>query len=154
METVVVGLRVALSLGVVLALLWFLHRRITRGAKQRGPAAAIAVLGKQAVGQKASVVVVDADGMRFVLGVTENNVTVLHSAESPEAVAPVVTPAAAFADVLTAVPSATVTNLKPTAAASTAKDLEAALVKPGALNGSILSPATWRQAASALGRFR
>jgi len=150
METVVVGLRVALSLGIVLALLWFLHRRITRGSKQRGPAAAITVLGKQAVGQKASVVVVDADGMRFVLGVTENNVTVLHSAESPEAV----TPAAAFAEVLTAVPSATVTGLKPTVAASTAKDLESALVKPGALGGSILSPATWRQAASALGRFR
>jgi flagellar protein FliO/FliZ len=149
METVVVGLRVALSLGVVLALLWFLHRRITRGSKQRGPAAAITVLGKQAVGQKASVVVVDADGMRFVLGVTENNVTVLHSAEAPEAES-----AAAFAEVLTAVPSATVTGLKPAVAASTAKDLESALVKPGALNGSILSPATWRQAASALGRFR
>jgi flagellar protein FliO/FliZ len=154
METVVVALRVALSLGVVLALLWFLHRRITRGSKQRGPAAAITVLGKQAVGQKASVVVVDADGMRFVLGVTENNVTVLHSAQAPVAE----TPAAAFAEVLTAVPAPVETAPAPTAApvaaAVRAKDLESALVKPGALTGSILSPATWRQAAAALGRTR
>jgi flagellar protein FliO/FliZ len=162
METAIVALRVALSLGVVLGLLWFLHRRITRGSKQRGPAASITVLGKQAVGQKASVVVVDADGKRFILGVTEHTITVLHGQDSP---------AAAFADVLDASvdapgqPVALDTSARDAAhstlpvAASMAAPLADGLVAPGArvpgmLGGSILSPATWRQAAAALGRGR
>ena len=143
METAVVALRVALSLGVVLALLWFLHRRITRGSSARLPPAAITVLGKQAIGQKASVVVVQAEGKRFVLGVTEHSITVLHGEEAP--LAPAVSFAAALAE-------------------STAGDIAdetraAVLVRPrnrsqGPLAGSILSPATWRQAAAALGRGR
>jgi flagellar protein FliO/FliZ len=148
MEATVVALRVALSLAVVFGLIWFIHRRLTRGGKARNAAMPITVLGKQAVGQKASVVVIDADGTRFVLGVTEHNVSVLHSAESP---------AAAFAGVLAqATPAATV----PTPAAiATPPALADGLVAPGsripgALAGSILSPATWRQTASALGRNR
>ena len=153
METVVVALRVALSLGVVFGLLWFIHRRLTRGGKLRAAATPITVLGKQGIGAKASVVVVDANGMRFVLGVTEANVTVLHSAEAP---------AAAFAEVMaTATPAAAsvpapasvsepVEGRKPV----TADGLVTPGSVPGALGGSILSPATWRQAASALGRFR
>ena len=140
MDTLVVALRVALSLGVVFALLWFLHRRITRGGASRGAAVAISVVGKQAVGQKASVVVVDTDGRRFVLGVTEHTITVLHEAE---------TPAAAFAEALTAV--------APSPAPASAQNdglVAPAGGTPGALAGSILSPATWRQAAAALGRGR
>jgi len=144
MDTLVVALRVALSLGVVFALLWFLHRRITRGGASRGAAVAISVVGKQAVGQKASVVVVDTDGRRFVLGVTEHTITVLHEAE---------TPAAAFAEALTAVAP------KPAPSPAPASAQNDGLVAPaggtpGALAGSILSPSTWRQAAAALGRGR
>ena len=157
MEAVVVALRVALSLGVVFGLLWFLHRRLTRGGKLRAAATPITVLGKQGIGAKASVVVVDAGGMRFVLGVTEGSVTVLHSAEAP---------AAAFAEVLaeaTPTPAATAapttTAPAPVAlaakrAANTADGLVAPGRVPGALGGSILSPATWRQAAAAIGRGR
>jgi flagellar protein FliO/FliZ len=148
METVVVALRVALSLGVVFGLLWFIHRRLTRGGKLRAAATPITVLGKQGIGAKASVVVVDANGMRFVLGVTEGNVTVLHSAEAP---------AAAFAEVLaTATPVAAPVPepVEGRKAASTADGLVAPGRVPGALGGSILSPATWRQAGAALGRFR
>ncbi|WP_411700070.1 FliO/MopB family protein [Conyzicola sp.] len=150
MDTVVVALRVALSLGVVFGLLWFIHRRLTRGGKLRAAATPITVLGKQGIGAKASVVVLDADGMRFVLGVTENNVTVLHSAEAP---------AAAFAEVMAATSPAPVEA--PLAVASAARkaanDSDGLVVPgrvPGALGGSILSPATWRQAASAIGRLR
>ena len=148
MEATVVALRVALSLAVVFGLIWFIRRQLTRGGKARNAAMPITVLGKQAVGQKASVVVIDADGTRFVLGVTEHNVSVLHSAESP---------AAAFAGVLAqATPAATVPA---PAAIATPPALADGLVAPGsripgALAGSILSPATWRQAASALGRNR
>ena len=146
-----VALRVALSLGVVFGLLWYIHRRLTRGGKLRAAATPISVLGKQGIGAKASVVVVDANGMRFVLGVTEGNVTVLHSAEAP---------AAAFAEVLAAVPEP-VEGAAPAAvalaarkAASTADGLVAPGRVPGALGGSILSLATWRQAAAAIGRGR
>jgi flagellar protein FliO/FliZ len=157
MEAVVVALRVALSLGVVFGLLWFIHRRLTRGGKLRAAATPITVLGKQGIGAKASVVVVDADGMRFVLGVTESNVTVLHSAEAP---------AAAFADVLAAlpatgpapvdasVPASVALAAKKAATTASADGLVAPGRVPGTLGGSILSPATWRQAAAAIGRGR
>jgi flagellar protein FliO/FliZ len=147
MDTVVVALRVALSLGVVFGLLWFIHRRLTRGGKLRAAATPITVLGKQGIGAKASVVVVDADGMRFVLGVTESNVTVLHSAEAP---------AAAFAEVMAtaAAEPAEAPALAASKAAKTADGLVTPGTVPGALGGSILSPATWRQAASAIGRLR
>jgi flagellar protein FliO/FliZ len=157
MEAVVVALRVALSLGVVFGLLWFIHRRLTRGGKLRAAATPITVLGKQGIGAKASVVVVDADGMRFVLGVTESNVTVLHSAEAP---------AAAFADVLAAVPATGTAPVdasvpasvalaaKKAATTASADGLVAPGRVPGTLGGSLLSPATWRQAAAAIGRGR
>jgi flagellar protein FliO/FliZ len=145
METAVVALRVALSLAVVFGLLWYLHRRLTRGAKARGAAVAISVVGKQAVGQKASVVVVDADGRRFVLGVTEHAITVLHDAE---------TPASAFAEALTAVAP----DAAPAAGAPAKQAAASGLVAPGpvagALAGSIRPPATGRQAITALGRGR
>jgi flagellar protein FliO/FliZ len=160
METAIVALRVALSLGVVLGLLWFLHRRITKGGKQRGPVASITVLGKQAVGQKASVVVVDADGKRFILGVTEHTITVLHGEDAP---------ATAFAEVLTAAvpesagaPTAVLEDSPGHVAARAAvsegsqRPVEGPVeARPsGMLAGSVLSPSTWRQAAAALGRGR
>ena len=161
MESLVVALRVALSLAVVFGLIWYIHRRLTRGGKARLAATPITVLGKQAVGQKASVVVVDADGKRFILGITEHSITVIHGG---------VAPAAAFADVLAeATPaetgSETDTSQTPAprpvavAARTAAAPTETGLVAPGsrlpgALGGSILSPSTWRQAAAVLGRNR
>jgi len=161
MESLVVALRVALSLAVVFGLIWYIHRRLTRGGKARLAATPITVLGKQAVGQKASVVVVDADGKRFILGVTEHSITVIHGG---------VAPAAAFADVLAeATPAETGTETdtsqtpapRPVAVAArtAAAPTETGLVAPGsrlpgALGGSILSPSTWRQAAAVLGRNR
>jgi flagellar protein FliO/FliZ len=162
METAIVALRVAVSLGVVLGLLWFLHRRITRGGKQRGPAASITVLGKQAVGQKASVVVVDADGKRFILGVTEHTITVLHGQDAPatafadalSASTPVVEAAPERADELVGVAASTAEPTAPPTTVHTADGLAPGLRAAGPLGGSILSPATWRQAAAALGRGR
>lgn len=84
METLFVALRVLLSLGAVLALLWLLQRRFARGGAAAGKgktAASLAVVGRQNVGAKASVVVLEHDGRRFLLGVTEHGVNVLHSSE-------------------------------------------------------------------------
>ncbi len=88
MDTLVITLRVALSLGVVLALMWVLHRRMAKGqfgrAKARGRrSAAIEVVGRIGIGGKASVVVVDVEGERLVLGVTEHGVSLLTSGEAP-----------------------------------------------------------------------
>ncbi|MGM0928717.1 MAG: flagellar biosynthetic protein FliO [Actinomycetota bacterium] len=82
METVVLALRVALSLAVVLGLLWVLQRRFSRGA-HTGARKLVRVVERQTIGPKASVVVVDADGQRFLLGVTDQAVNVLDTREAP-----------------------------------------------------------------------
>ena len=84
MDTLVIALRVALSLGVVLALLWVLQRRVAKGGfgvRARGrQQPAVSLVGRQGLGGKASVVVVDVAGERLVLGVTESQVRVLSTA--------------------------------------------------------------------------
>ena len=83
MDTLLVALRVALSLAAVVGLLWVLQRRMQKGTRRGPTASLVSVVGRQGLGQKASVVVVDVEGRRFVLGVTEQSVTVLHDAVSP-----------------------------------------------------------------------
>jgi len=206
-DTVVVGLRVVLSLGVVLALLWVLQKRLVKGGRAGTRATSqVSVVARQGVGAKASVVVVDVEGERLVLGVTESSVTVLAAADRPvdaapltlvpsglpddeptpvqEArvtpIAPVATPvpSASFAAVLSAETSAA-PALATTPSLASASATPAELLRPrGAarraataglrgraprdpadrrtgraaksLEGSILAPDTWRQAAAVL----
>jgi len=222
MDTVFVALRVALSLGVVLALLWVLQKRLVTGARRSGKASApVTVVARQGLGAKASVVVVDVEGERLVLGVTESSVTVLAASEAPAAPAPLAlvpgptAPAPAPLGAVASAPAvpqeARVTPIAPVAAPAPAvvpapapvsfdavlatqppvpvAALTAAAVEPAApadqlrprgaarraatasarrpaaprdprerargraatpLEGSILAPATWRQAAAAL----
>jgi len=84
MDTLLLALRVVLSLGAVVAVLWLVQRRVTRNTRGRGTADPVKVVARRGLGQKASVVVVDTGGQRFVLGVTEHSVNVLHSAEAPD----------------------------------------------------------------------
>ena len=156
MDTVVVALRVVLSLAVVLGLLWVLQRRLNRGAGSRA-ANVVTVVGRQGLGQKASVVVVDVDGRRFVLGVTEQSINVLHDAPTDAATAHAAlaeTDALTGTGVLTAEPA-------DRSAAVFARSLHAVetadpLLRPrrdrghstGKLGGSILSPSTWQQTAA------
>ncbi len=83
MDALILGLRVVVALGAVLGLMWFLQRRLGQGAGRRRADRALTVVGRQSLGQKASVVVVDAAGQRFLLGVTEHAVNVLHTGEIP-----------------------------------------------------------------------
>lgn len=145
METLVVALRVVLSLAVVLGLLWVMQRRLTRGARGSHTPNLVTVVGRQGVGQKASVVVVDIDGKRFVLGVTEQSVNVLHGGDVPAETAS----AAVFARSLA---EAGVAGDEPETAH---------LVRPrrdrgpiSGMGGSILSAETWRQTAAALRQRR
>lgn len=84
MDSLILGLRVLVSLGAVLGLMWLLHRRLRRGTGAP-KAKALAVVARQSVGPKAAVVLVDTDGQRFLLGVTEHGINVLHTSEAPAA---------------------------------------------------------------------
>jgi flagellar protein FliO/FliZ len=170
-ETVFIALRVALSLGVVLGLLWVLQRRLISTGRAKRAAGVVNVVTRQGISPKVSVVVVDVDGTRFVLGVTDSSVTVLHSADAPaEAAALALVPVAALPDANTA-PSAPgaasagafASSLSAASAAPVpARDDDAAYRRPrnrdrkpaNALEGSVLSAATWRQAGAALRQRR
>jgi flagellar protein FliO/FliZ len=165
-DTVFIALRVLVVLGVIVALLWYVQRRMTkgkRGSSRRGNA--VTVVGRQGVGSKASVVVVDVDGTRFVLGVTERAVNVLHSGERPVELEAEVTKLSpvrlTFAKPIVRSENEHQNQQQaPTQDASAGKKsrqdadyLSAqarASVFDQALKGSILSPATWRQASSAV----
>nr|WP_305038567.1 flagellar biosynthetic protein FliO [Frigoribacterium sp. VKM Ac-1396] len=191
-------------MGVVLALLWVLQKRLVKGGRAGTRATSqVSVVARQGVGAKASVVVVDVEGERLVLGVTESSVTVLAAADrpvdagaltlvpepraddvAPEAQEARVTPIApvAFASVLSAEGAAARDELPARPADATRLDsapvdtVPAELLRPrGAarrasasrprdlaerrsgrgraaksIEGSILAPDTWRQAAAAI----
>jgi len=165
-DTAVIVLRVALSLGVVLALMWVLHRvsrKKLSGPKGRGRrSASVEVVGRQGIGGKASVVVVDVEGERLVLGVSEHGVALLTSGQAP-------------APELTIVTGPVTLPVRPTPSAEAfSRELQrqdqaepslqdhlpmrprnrrsqrTTLPTAQQLQGSILSADTWRQAASAL----
>jgi flagellar protein FliO/FliZ len=164
-ETLFIALRVLVVLGVIVSLLWFVQRRVTKGrtSARRRRGNAVTVVGRQGIGPKASVVVVDVDGNRFVLGVTERQVSVLHTADRPQdaGVTPITRVRAVHAATGTteAVPDSTTSTgtISTTTTTSTTRQDADFLTAQGraslfdeALKGSILSPATWRQASSAV----
>jgi flagellar protein FliO/FliZ len=187
-DTLILALRVILSLGAVVAVLWLLQRRISRGARGIRTEEPLRILARRGLGSKASVVVVETAGQRFVLGVTEHAVNVLHTSDAPAPVpaAAAPAPAATTAPVPAAaapVPAAaTAAAPAPIGADAFARTLdghtEQDLLRPrsgasrtragqtasglrpmqpfggnqqaGALHGSLLSAATWRQAAAAV----
>src|SRR6478752_9153607 len=83
MDALILGLRVVVALGAVLGLMWLLQRRLGKGTGRRRADRALTVVSRQSLGQKASVVVVDAVGQRFLLGVTDHAVNVLHTGDIP-----------------------------------------------------------------------
>ncbi|TFB69655.1 flagellar biosynthetic protein FliO [Cryobacterium glaciale] len=156
MDTLIVAARVALSLGVVLALLWYLQRRLSRGALGKGVANPVTVVGRQPIGQKASVVVIEVDGARLVLGVTEQAVTVLHEKSlSPTTTTTLDDAISLLGRPADSAPAMAFARSLETATA-TADDAASAQrpVASAPLAGSILSPSTWRQTAALLRQNR
>jgi flagellar protein FliO/FliZ len=175
-DVVVLALRVLLSLGVVLALLFVLHRKVSRINGNRAGAGLVSVVARQGIGAKASVVVLDAEGTRFYLGVTEQSVSVLHSSAAPRALqavpgsddaagrpapaasGPAETSDARFAASLRlAGGAADAVPTTDTAPAPTSRRAVRATesARPAApLHGSILSPTTWKQTAAFLRQGR
>ena len=135
MDTLLVALRVALSLAAVVGLLWVLQRRMQKGTRRGPKASLVSVVGRQGLGQKASVVVVDVEGRRFVLGVTEQSVTVLHDAVSP---------AESFATTLHAADADASTRLAVRADASTGTGVDAVAATVAADDEALPAPLTFR----------
>ena len=170
MDTLVITLRVALSLGVVLALMWVLHRRMAKGqfgaGKARGRrSASVEVVARQGIGGKASVVVVDVEGERLVLGVSEHGVALLTSGQAPAPELTIVTgpvqlpvrptPSAEqfrqeLAQQTAAEPRLPADAAEPLPMRPRNRARRTAIPTSAQLQGSILSGETWRQAAAAL----
>ncbi|MGN6407135.1 MAG: FliO/MopB family protein [Curtobacterium sp.] len=167
MDTAVIVLRVALSLGVVLALMWVLHRRVSKSGLGAGKtkgrrSASVEVVGRQGIGGKASVVVVDVEGERLVLGVSEHGVSLLTSGQAPTPELTIVTgpvtlpvrptPSAdAFSRELQRQDQAAPSLPDPLPMRPRNRRAQrATLPTAQQLQGSILSADTWRQAAAVL----
>ena len=173
MDTLFVGLRVVVSLGAVLALLWVIQRKVSKSGTVAKKAKHIQVVARQGIAGKASVAVVDVDGARYVLGVTEQSVNVLSVGEAPQEarvtalapVAPVAPSAPAFAEALAA-QTGRVDEIRPevlpVATNSThsvsprraARAAAAAAPVASPVAGSILSASTWKMAAAAMRQQR
>jgi len=125
METLFLALRVLVALGAVLGLIWFVQRKVTRGSKKSaiasrfggGAKRPIQVLGSHRLTAKASITVVEIDGVKLVLGVTEQGISVLE----PAPAAPVVLATSPLVATV-AEPAATGSESDPTQVATPAED--------------------------------
>ncbi|WP_154792071.1 flagellar biosynthetic protein FliO [Occultella kanbiaonis] len=139
MDSLLLALRVALSLACVLGLMWFAQRRLGRARTRRH--GELEVVARQNLGGKAQVVLLEAAGSRFLLGVTEHQVSVLHTTDAPAQPVFEASLARAADDAATDEPT-----LLPVNALEPAKGWAA---------GSLLDTGTWKAAAAAVtGRNR
>lgn len=84
-STVVLVLRVTLSLACVLGIIWFAGRRMAgTAAVRRQRAAAMSVVARQSLGGRNGLAVVDVAGRRLLLGTGEKGVTLLTELDPPE----------------------------------------------------------------------
>ncbi|WP_240745120.1 MULTISPECIES: FliO/MopB family protein [unclassified Microbacterium] len=153
-----------LSLAAVLGVLWFLQRRVARTQARRRDGEVITVLGRQGVGPKAQVVVVQTEDARYVLGVTEHGVSVVDklpvkaAAQSDEDTRPVwsaaTSEAASDAEEFDRILAATARTETAAASPSGPTPQRRVRHRNDPLRGSILSPETWRQTAEAIRRTR
>jgi flagellar protein FliO/FliZ len=138
MDSLMLALRVALSLACVLGLMWFAQRRLGRARTRRH--GELEIVARQNLGGKAQVVLLETSGSRFLLGVTEHQVSVLHTSDAP---AP-----SSFEESLTRATGdgSDEPTLLPVNALEPAKGWAA---------GSLLASGTWKAAAAAVtGRNR
>ncbi|GAB3044163.1 hypothetical protein GCM10027052_28020 [Parafrigoribacterium mesophilum] len=146
MEPVYLALRVVLSLAVVLGLLWMVQRRLARKSRKNNTGDLVTVVTRRGISQKASVVVVDVEGMRYLLGVTEQTVNVLGTSEAP-VVRVVESNRAGAAEFAKSMSAASIDKADLAIITGAARRPSLA---PGRLGGSILSPLVWKQTANAL----
>ena len=167
MDTVLLVLRVGLSLTAVLGLLWWLSRRAQASLGTHRRKQTVAVLGRQQFNKRVGIALVEVEGRRLVVGYSDQGVALVHDAgdappepvEIPEDAIPV--------DLSTLSTTVSDAHLQgaahlvpddgttaPTAAhdqphATTARMAQAQRHR-SPLEGSILAPDTWRKAVVAV----
>ena len=137
-ETLVLTVRVAVSLALVLGLLWFLSRRLggAGSAPRRLP---ITVVGRQTLGRRSGVAVVEVAGRTLVLGISDANVQLLTELDTDP-----------FDESEDEEPLA-----EGVEGPRSHRDLQSGQGISSALSGSVLAPQTWRTSWEALrGRIR
>jgi flagellar protein FliO/FliZ len=142
MDVLTLALRVVLSLAFVVVLLWYIQRRVSRtqqGARAGDP---LVIVSRRGLGQKSSVVVVETDGKRFLLGVTEQSVNVLHTSDAP-APEPDAAPSPGKVFALKLAAATGTEGVVPPVRRRRQR-------QPSPLDGSVLSPETWKQAGQAI----
>ena len=164
MDSLLLALRVVVALGVVIGVIWFLRRRNSPSGRTRRAQKPVTVIARQNLAPKVSVAVVEFGGKRFLLGVSDHGVTVLHDEELEVAEeAPAAVPAPALVAVDTSRDFATTLTLaeKATAAAPPRvrlvrdPSIDAAFAASSSkVAGSLLSAATWKQAWAAIRTIR
>lgn len=122
------------------------------------------MLGRQSLGAKAQLVVVQTADARYVLGVTEHGVSVVDRLPVEEPVhEPVVTPVVAPVEEELAEPAVSSAATFDSILAGTSRSSATAPApemrrrvrrRADPLRGSIISPETWRQTAEAIRRSR
>lgn len=148
MDSLLLVLRVGVSLAVVLGLMW----AVSRALRHRGGTRAVPleVVSRAPLGRKSSVAVVRvADGRGMVVGVTDHQVTFLGEVDLPTApeAAPERRETIALPKTATPAPRAAAVVALPGGAGAVPADPALGSSK---LAGSILAPATWKQATAAL----
>lgn len=168
MDGLLLFLRVVLSLAAVFGLLIYLRRKFS--ARLGAPGSSLlSVVQRQPLGPKSSVVLIDVEGRRYLLGVSEAAVNVIDSYAAPAA--SLDTESAAQSGQTSAgpvlvhdLPDSEPANDAPQAV-PTRKSLRAvnafeaelrrssqSSTRPSLLSGSILDAQTWRDAQHALRR--
>lgn len=123
-------LRLVLSLALVVGLMLLIARFV--GKRYQSSGSVLDVVHRQQLSRGSSVVVVTTAGRGLVLGVTDNQVSLLAEVDPEDLVLP-------EPDI------ATVEVEDPDAATGLAPATTPTGVPAGALNGSVLSPQAWRQ---------
>jgi flagellar protein FliO/FliZ len=136
MELAGLLLRVVVSLGLVLAVLWFAAKGLRSSQRRSRAGVDVDVLTRQPLAQKSSLAVVRLGDRALVLGVTESRVELLHETALADVLAPDQPASAAASPVQL-----------PTTAGASAVRLPASR---GPLAGSALSPQTWSRAVQVL----
>lgn len=160
MDTLLLAARVGLSLAAVLGLMWWLSRRMQSSTLlRRRRRESLTVLGRQQLGGKTGVALIEASGRRLVVGYGEQGVTLLHDAgDAPEDDVVDTSVAATVEDLdgelisltghdaVAASPVSRAAFAAHAPARSTSARMADARRPRSPLEGSILAPDTWRKA--------
>jgi flagellar protein FliO/FliZ len=146
MDGLVVVLRVLVSLAVVVALVWYLARRLGRGHADASREAEVRVLDRHSLSKHAGVAVVAAGDRRLLVGFADAGVQLITELRpvptlpQPMSATPAAPPARAGASAGTGAP----TPPSPLPEGGLEVPVGPAVNRrPGLLAGSVLSPQTW-----------